>query len=175
MLSPNIALAIAAAKSGGLIPFPSKIGDMMVGSLTGLSAPSELDVTRKPVMGDYDVSDAAIDMPQDLVMDICLGNPNLSATAAAQAALSGTVTTYLDPWWQKRDYLYKVQADRELLDVITHEGWYTSMLLRLIDPYFDVDENYDAFFATLIFSEVKVVATGVAGLIDSALATKGKL
>lgn len=174
-MSPTIAAYIAAARSGGLVPLPAKIGDLLVSALVGLSAPSELNVTRKPIEAGYEVADAAIEVPQELVMDVVLSNPDLSPTAAITAAISGAFGGFFLTWRDKRDYLYEVQESRQLLEVITHEGWYTNMLLQSIDPIFDVDENWDCFIATLRLIEVKTIATGIAGLIDSALATKGKL
>jgi hypothetical protein len=175
MIAPNIISAIAQVKAGNLLPIPAQIGDIIVGALTGLSAPSELDVTKRRMEDGFDMTIAAVDVSQDLVMDICLTNPSLSVTAASTAAATGNVTMLTSTWREKRDYLHQIQSDRELVNVITHEGWYTNMLVRSIDPAFDVDENYDCYFATVTMTEARQVPTGLAGLIDSALETKGKL
>ena len=175
MISTNIVSAIAQVKAGNLLPIPAQIGDIIVGALTGLSAPSELDVTKRRMEDGFDLTIAAVDVSQDLVMDICLTNPNFSVTAASAAVATGNISSLTSTWREKRDYLHQIQDDRELVNVITHEGWYQNMLVRTIDPSFDTDENYDCYFATVTMTEARQVPTGLAGLIDSVLATKGKL
>lgn len=175
MIPANIVAAIAAVKAGNLIPIPTQIGDVVVSALTGLSAPRELDITRKPIEDGYAVTDAAVDVPQTLTLEVCLTNPGFSIGEVSSAAMSGSVSSLLSTWRDKRDYLYQILEDRELVNVLTHEGWYIDMLLHSIDPIFDADENYDCYFATLQMTQIKVVASSLAGLIDSALQNKGKL
>ncbi len=168
----NIADAASAIKDGtfGLIDVV-KIGDLIVSSLSGLAAPREIIPTRKAIEDGYEITDAAVTVPRELIMNVVLANPEFSVEAGLTAAMSGGISGFLDTWRDKKDYLEKLQDDRELVEVQTHEGVYPSMLVRTIDPIYDIDFNADAFIATVYMDEIRVISTGVGGLIDSAKQT----
>lgn len=172
----NISDAASAIRDGkfGLIEV-IKIGDLVVSALMGLSAPRELIPTRKAIEDGYEITDAAVKVPDELIMGICLANPEFSLEAGLTAAMTGGVDSFLDTWRDKKAYLEQLQDDRELVEVQTHEGVYPSMLVRTIDPIYDVDFNADAFIATVYMDEIKVIATGAGGLIDSAKQAVGGL
>ncbi len=172
----NIVDAASAIKDGefGLIEIV-KIGDLVVSSLTGLSAPRELIPTRKSIEDGYETTDAAVKVPDELLMNIVIANPEFSLEAGLTAAVSGTVDSFLDTWRDGIKYLKQLQDDRELVEVQTHEGVYTSMLVRLLDPIYDVDFNADAWIGTVFMDEIRVNPTGAGGLIDSARQAVGGL
>jgi hypothetical protein len=173
----NIADAAAAVRDGslGLITV-AKIGDLVVSALTDLSATLAIIPTRKPIAAGYTVTDAAVDVPQDLSLTICLSNPQYSADAALAAAMTGDVSGLTETWRDKRDQLKQMLDDREIVTVQTHEGVYESMLVTMIDPIFDVDENADAYFAYVSCTKYRQIETGAGGgLLDKAKESVGGL
>ena len=165
----NIADAASAIQDGSFGFLDTiEIGDLLVSVLTGLNAPKEYTITRKPIEDGYSITDAAVEEPTELVMTICLTNPEYSIEAGLSAALTGNAGSLLETWRDKRDKLYEIQSNRELVTVQTHDNTYDNMLIRLIDPIYDVDENSEAFFATVYLSEIRKVGTLLGGLIDAA-------
>jgi len=170
----DAASAIAAALLGLIDDV--KIGDMIVSSLTDLSNPSELRITRKPISMGYAITDAAVDVPREITLGICLADPQLSAEALAAAVLNGTVDSLTESWRDKRAYIEQIQTDRELVTVQTHEGVYFNMLLQRIDPIWDVSFNGDALFASCTFVQVNIIdLEDAGGLLDQAEGAAGGL
>lgn len=172
----NIADTAAAIKNGdiGLIPVV-KIGDITVTALTGLSAPHSVEITRKPVQAGYDITDAAIKQPNELTLNIVLANPEFSVSAGIDAALTGNFSGFTETWRDKRDRLKQLLDIHELVTVQTHEDTYNNMLVRMIDPIFDVDNNADAYVATVYCTEIQFGDEETGGVIDQPLQSVGGL
>ena len=152
----------------------AKIGVLTLSALMGLEGSDPLDVTRKPVDQGFVMTDAAVKMPMERTMEICLADPELSPEALVQAALSGNTASLTMTWRHKKDLLYQLFNDRELVVVQTHEEVFESMLIQDIIPHYDINENWDAFFATVFVMEVRVVEGSAAGgLLDQALDAVG--
>ncbi len=170
MIPNNVADAAAAVKDGelGLIE-QVYIGDLLVSALTGLSGGDEMIVTRKPIEEGFAASDAAVRLPTVRSLDICLANPDYSIEAGATAAMTGDVSSLTDTWRDKKDKLFQMFESKEIVEVTTHENSYPSMIIESITPWYDVEENWDAYFATVVVSEIPETSSGTdGGLIDKA-------
>lgn len=174
MVWTNIADAAASIRNGELGPFSDvKIGKLVVSALIGMSAPTELLVTNKPIQKGYAITDAAVEWPRDVVLEICLANPDYSAEAGISAALTGSVASFTETWRDKKTKLYALKSTREIVDVQTHEDIFKNLIVRMIEPIYD---SYDAFFATVILQPVRYDdATTEGGIKDSAEESKGNL
>jgi hypothetical protein len=153
-----------------------KIGDLTVSQLTGLSVPKSLTPTRKPVQAGFAMTDAAVFDPRELNMQILLANPDFSIEAGTTAVLSGNIDSLTKTWRDDKRDLEKKMDELEILTIQTHEGVYESMLITLIDPLYDVDDNSNAFIATvnaIQITQVQDESTG--GLIDSVEEVYGEL
>jgi len=175
-LPTSLADAAASIADGtlGLIEIVA-IGDLAVSALTGLDGSDEMMITDKPIEEGFDVSDAAIKIPTTRTLNICLANPDFSVEAGIEAALSGSFGGFADTWRDKKEQLYEYYNNRELLSVLTQENLYTDMLISSITPWYDVNQNDDAFFATVVFKKINKVGDPLAGLIDAAESAVGGL
>ena len=170
-IAGNLASA-AGSLIGGMEEI--KIGDLLVSALTALDGSDPLDVTMKPVDQGFIMTDAAVAMPVHRTLEICLADPEFSPEALVQAALSGNAAALTMSWREKKDLLYKMKNDRELVTVQTQDDVFESMIIQDISPHYDVMDNWDAFFATVYIMEVRVVqAAGAGGLLDQALDAVG--
>ena len=173
----NAADAVSAIKNGvlGLLE-EIKIGDLVVSALTGLEAPSRVTITDKPIESGMAITEAIVRVPQTIVMDILLANPQYSVENVASSLLSGNPSNLAETWRDKKAQLYQYQKDYEIISAQTHEGVYDSVVIEEINPWYDVDENYDAFFATVTLRELPVnEAASSGGLLDSAKEALGGL
>lgn len=173
----NIADIVAQARDGelGLIE-TIKIGDLVVDMLTGLNAPDQANVTRKPIAAGFAVTDAAADVPIDIVMNIVLTNPEYSIDSGVQSVLTGNFSSLTETWRDKKDELYQLFTDREIITIQTHDRIFESMIISSIEPIYDVDENWDAFFATVTALQIrKVQAETTTGLVNAAKSDFGEL
>ncbi len=172
----NISDAVSAIRDGEFGTMDAMIGDIMVSALIGLSNPKDLMVTRKPVEEGYAITDAAVDVPRDITLTVVFANPEYSVDAALGAALSGNIAGFNDTWRDKRDQLYQLQEDREIITVQTHENLYENMIVSSISPIWDNEDNSDAWFADIAFQEITTVSTeAVGGLLDKAKEVVGGL
>ncbi|MCP4537156.1 MAG: hypothetical protein GY832_08405 [Chloroflexi bacterium] len=170
MIPNNVADAAAAVKDGelGLIE-QVYIGDLLVSALTGLSGSREKIVTEKPIEEGFAHTYAAVHLPIVLSLDICLANPDYSIEAGATAAMTGDVSSLAETHRDKRDRLFQIYDDDEIVGVTTHENSYPSMIIQSITPWYDVEENWDAYFATVVVKEIIETSSGTdGGLIDKA-------
>jgi hypothetical protein len=153
------------------------IGELLVDALTGLDNPESIIVTKKPVEQGFEVTEAAVDAYEPMTLDIALTNPTLSAANGLNAIVTGDPASLVATWRDKRDELYQMMRDREIIDVQTHENLYQSWLITNITPIWDVEENYDAFFATVTFEkyDTKGSTDDSGGILDSALEAVGGL
>jgi hypothetical protein len=179
MIPNNAAQAISAIKDGvlGLITL-AKIGDITLGALTSLENPSFLRITKKKVENGSNVNDMAVDDDPPLTLGVLLTNPQFSAEAGATAIVTGDPGIFTDTWRDKREALYQYKDDREIITVQTHENVYTSRIIQSIDPVWSIEENFDAFFATVSFEKYQTFETltgGAGGLIDAAKESVGGL
>lgn len=173
----NIVDVIARIQDGelGLIEVV-KIGDLVVDCLTGLTAPNRKNVTRKPIDAGFAVTDAAVDVPDDVVLNIILTNPDYSLDTGTQAALTGSIDSLNETWRDKKNELYQIFNDREIVTIQTHENTHDSMLIESIEPLYDVDENWDAFVATVTAIQItKATAQTTTGKVNAAQADFGEL
>lgn len=150
-------------------------GSLVVSALMELSGSDELDITSKPIESGLEITDAAIDVPTRREMVICLANPDFSIESGITAALTGAWGGFTDTWRDKKNQLYKFFNDREILNFNTHEAVYTSFLIQSIEPLWDVDENWDAFFARVAFKKIVIINDVLAGLTDAAEEAGGGL
>ena len=146
----NVTDLIAAAKDGELGNFENiKIGDIVVGALTGLDTTESLRITRKPIQSGSVMTDAAVEDFQTLVWDVVFVNPQYSADDLATAAITGDLSALNSTWRDNRDQLYQYKNDREVLTVQDHDRVYSNCLISSITPAYDAENNLDAFVATI--------------------------
>lgn len=164
----TLASAAAAIQDGtlGLIETVS-IGDVIVSALIGLDGGDWLDVTSRPIESGLEITECAIATPVERTLTVCLANPDFSAESGLKAALEGSVTAFTETWRDKRDRLYKYFTDREIIELTTHENFYENMLIYGIAPFWDVDENYNCFFAQVSLRQITTVNEAATGIIDS--------
>ena len=150
----NVVDAAAAIKDGslGLIDEVS-IGDLVVSALQGLRGGDEKEITERPVEAGFSVIEAAVERPTVRVLDIVLTNPDFSVEAGITAALNGSIEQFTETWRDKKEKLYTMYNGSELVTVTTHENVYPGMLIQRIEPWYDVDENWDCFIATVTFQQ----------------------
>jgi hypothetical protein len=156
-----------------------KIGDLTVSALTGLQAPVEKDVTRRPVQAGFDVLVGMIDTPTDLIMDVVLLDPDFSAEAGVTAALSGEWAGFTESWRDKRDLLYSLFDGREVVTATTHDRVYPARVIRRINPLYDSDQNWNGWVGQVTLTPFdnrqQGSADDVAGAMTSGLQSVGGL
>jgi hypothetical protein len=177
VLPTNIADAAAALRDGELGKIETvKIGDVIVSALRDVQFIDDSIVTRKPVQAGYTMTDAAVDLPDEVNLVILLANPDFSLEAGIDAALTGNVDQFTSTWRESKAELYGYKADKEIIEAQTHEDLFTSMMIQSISPLYDVDENYDAWFANVLLVEIQQGSDGETfGIIDSPIEDVGGL
>jgi hypothetical protein len=156
----NASDAISAVRDGvlGLVE-TVLIGELEVSALIELDAPEELDISEKPIEEGYNIVYAAIHIPIEINMTICLANPQYSVENAVGSLISGDVSSLTETWRDKKDRLYTYKNDREILTVQTQDGTFENMLIKNITPIYNVDENWDAFFASVTLRQVEILTS----------------
>lgn len=159
----------------GVVP-TIRIGDVVVSSLVGLSSPETTFVTRKPVQAGYNITDAGTDDSRTKQLTVVLIDPEYSAEAGLNAALSGDLSGLTETWRDKKAQIRQYRLDHELVEVQDHEELIESMMIENIDPIYDNEQNDDGWIATISLVQVtQVGAGGDDGLLDSALEDVGIL
>jgi hypothetical protein len=169
MTLSSLADVADAVKAGvlGLIEVIS-IGDLTVSALKGLSGSDSLTITRRPVQAGYDIVRAAVRNPKVRTLTILLADPEYSAQAGIEAAMSGSLAGLTDTWRDKRSELELMHTNKEIVPYQTHENVYPPSLVQEINALWDVEDNQDAFIANVTMVEIPQVAVAVGtGLIDS--------
>lgn len=155
MITGNINDLIQAARDGelGLVNHV-KIGDLVVSSLHGLDDPISLQIAQHKVQTGSTIAYSAVDQRNSISMDIMLANPDYTVDGALAATATGNVSTLTDTWRDKKKQLYEIMDTRTIVDVQTHEELYSNCLVQAIYPSYDVDENWDCFFATVVLERI---------------------
>lgn len=157
-LPTNIVSIINQARSGELGNIETiKIGDVLVDILENVTGSDVMRITRKPVEAGFAVTDAAIREPTERTFEVILTDPEYSATAAINAALTGTLESFNTTWRDKRDTIMGYFLNREIIDITSHDALYQSMMIQSITPLYDAGENLDAWMASIHFQEYQVV------------------
>lgn len=153
-LPNNIADAASQLRDGVLGRFEIvSIGDLVIDALEGQDGTESLNVTRKPIQDGSTMTDAATDEPRFESLTIVLANPELSLEGGLSAAISGDAGAFSETWRDKRDQLYELMRSREIVDVQLPNEILKSCLVESITPAYDVNENYEAFFATVLIGQ----------------------
>jgi len=156
MIPNNISDAIQAARNGELGTIETiKIGDLVVDALVELDDGESLFITRKPVQDGSIRTDMAIDELNPIVMGVILTNPEYSAEELILSAASGTVPA-TDSWRDKLRQLKKYKNDREILTTQTHEEVYTDTMIQGLYPLYDVGQNDDAWFGSVVLERIQL-------------------
>ena len=152
-----------------------KIGDIIVSACERIQAPSELRITRKTIGAGYPITDAAVKQPRDISLDIVFVDPQYSLDELKTSLLTGDVSNLIEGWRDRKDALQDYQDNLEIISLQTHENIYENMLVTLIDPVYNADDNWDGFFATVTLSQIKTQAEEEGGLYDSVTDALGEL
>jgi hypothetical protein len=165
----NLTDAISAARDGELGDIEEiKIGDLVVSALTGLQSPRFARVTRKPVETGFEIADAIVFESRELSLDICLANPDFSVEAGIGAALSGSLEQFSETWRDKKAKLEEIYDTKQIVTVQTHDEILDNMVIEMIDPYYDVEDNSDAYFANVVMVQIKYGSTQAStGIVDA--------
>jgi hypothetical protein len=146
----NVADAVAGIRDGSIVTQQVKIGSVVVSALSSLRVPRRKDVTRRPVQAGYSVQMGVIDVPDEISMDIILANPDYSPEGLVTAALTGSVAALTETWKEKRDALYSIFDNKEIVAVTTHENGYPPIyVIDEIDPKFEADEDYEGWIGSV--------------------------
>jgi len=168
--------AAAAWASGALGSITQvKIGDIVVSACEGLQVPSELVVTSKTIGTGYAITDAAVKLPIPITLVIAFVDPQITAESLQTALLTGDPEGLTEGWRDKKAALYDMQNNYEIVTTQTHENIYENTIIKLIDPVFDAQNNWDGFFATVEMATIRQQSTEEGGLFDSAAAALGDL
>ena len=166
----NIVDAAASIKDGTLGPITEvSIGDLVVSALQGLSGDDVMEITERPVEAGFNVIEAAVELPLERTLEVVLANPDFSVEAGVTAALNGSVSQFTETWRDKKQKLYDMRKGRQIVTVTTHENVYNNMLIQRISPWFDVDENYECFIASVTVRQLDTRQTGAAEGLEGAL------
>ena len=157
MIPNNLNDAIQAARDGelGLVD-QIKIGDIVVDALVGLDNAESLNITSLPIQSGITLTLAAVEDIQPLVMDVVLANPQYSIDQLMTAAMTGDASTLTQTWRDDKKQLYQYKNDLELLEVQDHQDLHQNCLIQSISPKYDTEENLDCFWATIVFSKMKI-------------------
>ena len=158
----------------GLIETVS-IGDVTVSALMALDGSDELDITSHRIEDGMEITYAAVDVPTKRSLTICLANPDFSIESGLDSVLTGNFSGFTDTWRDKRDKIYEYKDNRELITVSTHERVYENMMIRSITPLWDVDNNFDCFFATVVVKQLTISSSAQTGIFDAAKSALGGL
>lgn len=158
MIPTNMADAAMAIKDGefGFIE-EIKIGELMLSAITGIDAAEEMAVTERSVQAGFEMTIAAILQPSIVTLDIVLANPEFSAEAAITAALTGSFSGFTESWRDKKAELLEMFHGKQIIDSQTHDSIYPKHIIQRIAPYYDVNEQWDSFFAQVTLQQVKLI------------------
>lgn len=156
-----------------------KIGDCVVSALTGLSGADSVTITERKVRSGFAVVEGVDDDPKDRVFTILLADPEISIEAGLSAALTGSLAGMTETWRDKRETLYSHFRNHDIVTAISHVESLPNMIIRVIDPIYDSEENWDAFVARVELHEwsqgTAEAASGVEGAITAAASAVGAL
>lgn len=145
----NIADAAAAIRDGSIGAQDVMIGELVVSALTGVRISERKEVTRRPVQAGYSVDMGVIDVPVEIEMDIVLANPDYSAEGLVTAALTGSPEQLTETWTEKRDTLYALMRNKEIIDVTTHDQGFSGFVIESIDPMYDAEEDWEGWIGSV--------------------------
>jgi hypothetical protein len=176
----NAVDAVSQIKDGTLgIIDVVMIGELTVSALRGLQAPSELEVTMRPVQAGFDVAEMAIKKNRVITLDIVLANPDFSVEAGVEALMTGSVDNFTETWRDKKASLEAMQDNLDIVQITTHEGVYDDMIISRIEPFFDVDENWEAWIGAVTCTQISTgqqeSSDDIAGAATSALQSVGAM
>lgn len=155
MIPGNVNDLIQAARDGelGLVD-QVKIGDLVVSALIGLDDPTSSQIAQHKVQTGSVLAYSVTDERDTISLSIMLANPDYSVDGALTAAATGSAASFTDTWRDKKKQLYEIKSTRTVVDVQTHEELYSNCLVQAIYPEYDVDENWDCFFATVVVERI---------------------
>lgn len=145
----NIADAVASIRDGSIGAQQVMIGDLIVSALTGVRIVHRKEVTRRPVQAGYSVDVGVIDVPVEIEMDIVLANPNYSPEGFVTAGLTGNLELLTQTWTEKRDLLYTIQENKEIVAVTTHDMGFPKFVIESIEPVYDAEEDWEGWIGTV--------------------------
>lgn len=145
---------------------PTMIGDVVIDVLLSESPSHEWDVTKHPVEAGLDVSDSRYKRPVSVTLDCILTNPDFSVTNIASTLIGGGNPFKIIPWEEKRDALTELMDQNKLVDVITPNGEYSSMMVTSAAPMFDKDKS-KAYFFRITLEHLIMVSSDITSVDDS--------
>jgi len=155
-LPTNVVDAAASIKDRKLGFTEISIGDLVVSALQELSGDDEVIITERPVEEGFNIIEAAVHVPKTRVLGIVLGNPDFSVESGVKAALNGSVTQFTETWRDKRDRLYEIKNGLEIVNLTTHEEHIKNMMIQKISPWYDIEENWEAFVANVTMEQIDI-------------------
>jgi len=154
---------------------PTLIGDIVVDVLLGENQILSWELTKHPVEAGLDVTDSRYQKPVGVSLDCVFCDPEISVSAIAgdlaNAIISGGSLSDANPfakatWQEKRDALRETQTANKLVDVVTPNNEYDSMMIKDIRPIFDKDKS-GAYFFRIELERVEVVSSDIVAIDDS--------
>jgi hypothetical protein len=145
---------------------PVLIGDLPVDVLRSETPVFDFNLTEHPVESGFDITDARIERPIGVTLEVILTDTELSASAVGFAALNDTLG--FDTWKDKRDRLYEIKNSSEIIDVVTPLDKYESMVITSLRVD-QTPQTARALFARIDFREIRVVKSQITGVDDNAV------
>jgi hypothetical protein len=138
----------------GLIPF--MIGEVVVDVINSLEANYEFEITNKPIEEGF-ISDARIAQPVSLTINGIFVNSleSMTASGAIKSLIAGNFS--LASWKQKRDALLELKDKNMVIDVVTPDKLYPSMMIQSLSV--NRSNSFDACFFSIQLVEVRIRST----------------
>jgi hypothetical protein len=142
------------------------IGDIQVDILSNLEVSYTYSITTKPIERGEEgssnwLNDARIENPMRVSMTAVMTNSieNFSASSLIKTAIMSKGKGMADSWKQKREYLMELKDKNEIIDVVTPDNIYKSLMLESLT--FTQSNSLDACFFSADFVEVNIKNTDV--------------
>lgn len=131
------------------------LGNLTISALTGISGSDKKSVTRRPVQAGFQVVKGIVSVPTDKFLNIVLADPDFSAEAGIQAALTGSLAGFTESWRDKKDLLYEMfneDGESEIFEArLPNDVWH-SRFISEIEQIHDVEEDWNCFIARVTLS-----------------------
>lgn len=140
----------------GLVPI--LIGELPVDILHSETPVYEYELSDHPAESGTDMTDNRRAKPIGVTLDITLTDTSLSPSSVGTALISGTFS--LQTWMDKKDKLYDIMRNDEVVDVVTDLDTYNSQVITLLTPS-RTPQNSKSFRCTIAFKQIRIVSSSV--------------
>lgn len=140
----------------GLVPI--MIADLPIDILHSETPVYDYEVTEHPAEAGSDLTDNRRAKPVGVTLDVTLTDTSLSPSAVGTALISGTFG--LESWRDKKDRLYDIMRNDEVVNVTTDLDSYESQVIQSLTPS-RTPQNSNSFRCTIVLKQVRIVSSSV--------------